>query len=256
VQAGVMSPKTVATAIKVFVGILVVSAVGALGYYLYDTYYLHPPLTAVDKSVQEVQADLKRDPRSVNAHIRLGELFVKQNKLQDARQEFQKALTFGKNHPRAMLDLGLVEEQLGNTSAAEKVYLQMERNLSKTQFAQINTYLGDAFVRLGLIYVGRKQYVKGLDYYGKALTINPSDADILVLTANANYERGEYDKARVGYEQALRFVPDFGEAHLGLGKVLEKQGKKDEALAQYKLALRYNPELTEASAGLKRLEGK
>jgi len=56
--------------------------------------------------------------------------------------------------------------------------------------------------------------------------------------ANASYEAGEihrksarFDRARELFSQAVKYYPDFAEAHLGLGRTLVSLGKAEEALA-------------------------
>lgn len=46
-------------------------------------------------------------------------------------------------------------------------------------------------------------------------------------------DAGEIDKAKGFYEQALKCVPEFPDAHLGMGHILLKQGKVADALAAY-----------------------
>ena len=52
---------------------------------------------------------------------------------------------------------------------------------------------------------------------------------------------GKYEAAKACYEQALRWKPNFPEAHFYLGTALDEQGRLDEAIAEYQQALWFRP---------------
>src|SRR5207253_2940577 len=65
--------------------------------------------------------------------------------------------------------------------------------------------------------------------------------------ANAAYEladmhrdAGEFEEARQLFEQALKYYPDFEDAHLGLAAVLISQQKTQDALPHLKKAIALN----------------
>jgi len=59
-------------------------------------------------------------------------------------------------------------------------------------------------------------------------------------------QAGRLQEAIMHYEQALRFKPDFAEAHCNLGVVLVQAGRVQEAIGQYEQALRLKPDFAEA----------
>jgi tetratricopeptide (TPR) repeat protein len=58
------------------------------------------------------------------------------------------------------------------------------------------------------------------------------------------------DEAITEYRQALRFRPEFAEAHNNLGLALSGQGKPEEEIAEYRAALRIKPDFAEAHNNL------
>jgi tetratricopeptide (TPR) repeat protein len=54
-------------------------------------------------------------------------------------------------------------------------------------------------------------------------------------------EEGKLDEAMQYYQTALRYTPNFPEAHFFLGNALDQQGKLDEAVAEYQKALWFRP---------------
>jgi tetratricopeptide (TPR) repeat protein len=65
---------------------------------------------------------------------------------------------------------------------------------------------------------------------------------------------GHVQEAVRQYEQALRFYPDYADAHANLGVALVRLGRLQEAIGHYEQALRIRPDLTQAQNALARLE--
>lgn len=66
------------------------------------------------------------------------------------------------------------------------------------------------------------------------------------LLGSLRDKEGKLDEAMAFYALALRYKPDYSEAHFFLGHALEQQGKSAEAMAEYTAALRLNPQFEQA----------
>jgi len=60
------------------------------------------------------------------------------------------------------------------------------------------------------------------------------------------HEKGEFYKAMDFYRKAIRLQPDYAKAYYNLGNAYNDIGKKQEAMALYKRAIEINPNLAEA----------
>ena len=72
-------------------------------------------------------------------------------------------------------------------------------------------------------------------------------------------EEGRLEEAVTHYSKALRFRPNFPEAHNSLGVILARQGRVEEGLGHFSEALRLKPNYEEARQNLQhvsRLTGK
>jgi tetratricopeptide (TPR) repeat protein len=58
--------------------------------------------------------------------------------------------------------------------------------------------------------------------------------------------QGQWDRAIVEYQTALRLKPDYAVAHYNLGIAYASQGQWDRAIAEYQTALRLKPDFYEA----------
>jgi tetratricopeptide (TPR) repeat protein len=67
---------------------------------------------------------------------------------------------------------------------------------------------------------------------------------------------GKLEDAVRHYEEALRFKPDFAEAHCNLGIALGRAGRIPEAIEHFEQALRLKPDFTEAQKALVRLQAR
>jgi tetratricopeptide (TPR) repeat protein len=51
----------------------------------------------------------------------------------------------------------------------------------------------------------------------------------------------QYDKARISYERAVEFNPDYAEAYLSLGKLLYRSGERQKAIESFDKVIRLEP---------------
>ena len=79
---------------------------------------------------------------------------------------------------------------------------------------------------------------------------NPTSPSITTTLAWPFSSREKLDEAIVEYRDASRLQPDFADAHLGLGEILEFQGKLDDAIVEYRTASRLQPNLADAHNSL------
>ena len=78
--------------------------------------------------------------------------------------------------------------------------------------------------------------------FARELELDPSNANAAYELADMHRDAGEFDEARQLFEQALKYYPEFEDAHLGLAAVLIAQQKMPEALAQLQAAIALNAE--------------
>jgi len=83
---------------------------------------------------------------------------------------------------------------------------------------------------------------EALQEFQKELILDPSDASAAYELGESSRSTGQVEEARGYFEQALKFYPDFEEAHLGLAAVLLSQGAPKLALPHLQRAVALNPE--------------
>jgi tetratricopeptide (TPR) repeat protein len=77
--------------------------------------------------------------------------------------------------------------------------------------------------------------------FQEELKLDPSNANAAYELAELHRNAGEFSEAATFFQQALKYYPDFEEAHLGLAAVWLSQQKPQLALAHLQKAIALNP---------------
>ena len=128
--------------------------------------------------------------------------------------------------------MGLEQQQRGDLVGATASYEACIAKGSLTPKA-----LATSYRNLGITYNSTGAPNKAIEFYDKALALNPADpwAD-LVNRGNAWSALGNHDKALQDYEAALKLRPGFDQAYFNRGIVHEKRGKIGQAKEEFALA--------------------
>lgn len=118
--------------------------------------------------------------------------------------------------------------------AAERVVERVEGCLDRQSHAIALRNLGKV-----LNWAGKHEEAGRLA--AQALEILPDDAESLSLLGTASLARGDSDRARTYFEQALGKDVTLAVAHNKLGFILAEEGRAGEAMAHYVQALRFRP---------------
>ena len=96
---------------------------------------------------------------------------------------------------------------------------------------------------VGNVYYDAQQYPIAVDYYQRALAVNPSDAAVRTDMATAYWYMGNADTAIAEFNKALTFAPNNANTLFNLGLV-KWQGKHDStgAIADWKKLLATHPD--------------
>ncbi len=92
-------------------------------------------------------------------------------------------------------------------------------------------------------------YKKAIEYYDKALAINPKNADIWNSKAWLLYKNGKNEEAMTCVNKSLELAPDDSYALDTKACILSALGRYEEALMYFDRALRINPSLTNSREG-------
>jgi tetratricopeptide (TPR) repeat protein len=95
---------------------------------------------------------------------------------------------------------------------------------------------------LGNLYYDAHQYLVAVDYYGRALKVNPTDAAVRTDMATAYWYMGNADTAIAEFDKALSYAPTNPNTLFNLGLVKWKgKGDRAGAVADWEKLLAANP---------------
>ena len=92
-----------------------------------------------------------------------------------------------------------------------------------------------------------------IDHYRAAVKFRPDFVEAHYNLAEALVSQGRLDEAAGHYAEALRLDPDLKSAHNNLGNIFTSRGQLEPATVQYREELKINPDLAEAHCNLAKL---
>ena len=190
--------------------------------------------------------------------IKLGKLCLRQNKNEEAKELFEKALLISielddKSAEAACYgNLGALYQAVGENDKAKQYY---EKALAVTIQIGDRKAEGSWKERLGYLFLSVREYQKAIEYLEEALAISKETGDIkgeISFYTNLGTvfkSVGEYQKAKEYYENALSISKEIGDrkgegtAHGYLGNLLYLLGKHQEAKKYLENALAISVEI-------------
>jgi tetratricopeptide (TPR) repeat protein/peroxiredoxin len=256
--------------------------------YEYERNYLSLGFVFYDRGYFEQAQDffgqaLKENSDSAEALYGLGSAYLQQQKTNEARDCFRRALTLHANYPgtppNCWNNLGILAAREGNFDQAIQYFQKA---------LQIDPEHSIALENLGSAYRQKKDWPQAKDALERALALNPEDPEAnyslgmvfaqLNDTEDANNYLQKAIAARPAYpealnnlgilylhtqhpveaiqsfEQSIRVAPAYDQAYLNLARVYAIEGDREKAKAVLQDLLKQHPDHAQAKEGLKQLE--
>jgi len=195
-----------------------------------------------------------------------GAILVKQNKPQEAIENYNKSIKINPNYYQAHNNLGVCLHGLGKIDAAIQSYQKAieilpmhadtynnlgaafkekgEREKSITYFQKAIEFQpkhADAHNNLGVAFKELKNYKKSIYYYKEAIKIKPSSATYSNL-GNVFKELGKYDKAINYQEQAIQIDSKYADAYYNLATIFVEISEFEKAIKYFLKAINIQPD--------------
>jgi tetratricopeptide (TPR) repeat protein len=207
------------------------------------------------EAVDPIKIALDLQPDYVQAHLALGDTFLKLGETDEARAAYLRALDMQPNYAPAHDGMGRLLESMGKDDEAETSYRKaLEINVA---FADAYTHLGElylrrgrlddavnlflkaitmkpdfsqAYTRLGVALSRQERYEDALAAARKSLELAPQDPEPQVALARIDLEMQSLRRSREAVDAALAIDPEFVYAHLMLGELARADGDPARAL--------------------------
>ena len=212
---------------------------------------------STDENLSKLMSQLRPHPGNAEAHYQLGCWYLDRSRYEEAIKEFKKAIYIKPDYAETYNGLGVCYDWKGDYAAASDAYrmaLMLNPNL-----AYVHNNLGHSYIlqgkskeaidslkqaitlgsnssnvhnNLGLAYALSGQ----LDLALKEFESTGNKALAHSLVAKLYYQRGQFEKAKKHYSEALALDPDSVPSQKGL-ETSATLAKFDEVLAQLKQAV-------------------
>lgn len=175
-----------------------------------------------------------------SALVALGDLARGRQNLVEANTYYGQALQIDGNRLAGQLGLGLSAVGQGNWGVAYGYFETAARLPDGATSPEAQFWLAESLLR-------RKDYAGAIERYNAAFELRKTDFPELYLgLAQAHYAQGDRVAALDSVSTALGQRPNYAEALLFQGKLLQEDGRSDTALIAYNRSIRANGNIAEA----------
>ena len=176
--------------------------------------------TLVYESSETLWTDtLAKNPDCWIGHNNLGDALLQKGQVNEALEQFQKAVAIKPNYVDACNNLGNALLQKGQVDEAVAQYQKA---------MAINPSYADARNNLGVVLLHKGQLDEAFDQFQKAMAINPNYADARDNLGVLLIQKGQLDEAITQFQEALRLKPDFSPAQDNLAKAQALVRQRDD----------------------------
>ena len=174
-------------------------------------------------AVEQLQGLVKDDPTNPQPYYFLGRIAAQDKKLEEAVEDFNKAILLNKDFDQAYYELAIAQLGLNKTSDALGTLQKVRERFPQSFAAEYLTAL--AFTR-------QKGYAEAVQHFTTAEVIamakdtNRLDAVFYFEAGSAHERKGDYQEAEKYFEKSLQLSPDFAEALNYLGYMWAEHGMK------------------------------
>ncbi|MBI4970325.1 MAG: tetratricopeptide repeat protein [Candidatus Omnitrophica bacterium] len=228
-----------------------------------------------DQASQILDQCLKQNPQSAEVYFLKGNLFERQQKIDDAINAYQKAIEVDPDFTRSYYNLGVLLLVQDRAVKASEMFDQLVRReprfisdflrigrmfILQKDYLTANRYLkmaievkptANAYNDLSVISIFEKDFDNSIEYALKAVELDPKLASSYnnLGVAYANGKK-DFQKAIGYYKQAIELNPKYGTAYQNLGESQFLAGNLDDAVKSYQKCLELDPASAQANYGL------
>jgi tetratricopeptide (TPR) repeat protein len=168
------------------------------------------------------------------AYVGLGSADAALGRLDDARQNFDRALEIKPDNAATLFSLGLVAKRQGKLQEAATFFASA---------AVRDPSLGEALVELGVVYEILGRHQEAADACWRAVSVLPRDEGALLCLGVARYHLGLYEGAEQAFAAVVEQNPGSPRARYGLGLCRLYQDDLEGAMLEYRALKPLDPEL-------------
>jgi tetratricopeptide (TPR) repeat protein len=206
--------------------------------HLYETIgAIHVVEANFDSAIDALQKRVDVSPNNAEAHRILAEVYLQQNRHDEALAEFLVALLVDPRSAHTWAGIGQLQLQRGkyvDAAEASRRAVDLDPSLRGARYS-----LGSALVRLGRTEEGQKEIQEFERMQAKARTHEEREWELRLIrqAASVSLDKGDYEQVAAQLRKAIPYSPDDATAYVSLGAVLKRLGQHAEAIENFHTAL-------------------
>jgi len=209
----------------------------------------------IDARIERLKAMIAREPKQVQPHMQLGDLYLKKNDLKSAREQYQAVIEIEPQNENAHGNLGQIYEDFGSYQKAMEHYAIAVSLESRPERAAGIARL--ILIVLGKQYFSQEHYERSLAVFNQVLDQEPQNTTALFYAGLVHMNRDELEDAVAILKNLIGISPGNLAARMNLALAYERLNKEFDAIHQYRYIVRQSPKSkisAEAQTRLKRAE--
>jgi len=201
----------------------------------------------LDEAIPYYQRAIQVNRRYAQAYNNLGVIMLRKGKLEQAVKYYRTAVRLKPDYVDARGNLAAALRRSGDYAAAIEQYKLVlkegRQRYSRRRLAEICSNIAGSLVKL-------RQPEQALQYYRKAIEIDPNYGRAYYNLAVALTDLNRPDEAIEAYRQAVRVRPTDALAHQNLAMLLGRRKRYKQAIEHFNAAVKYDPGLLSAKSNL------
>jgi tetratricopeptide (TPR) repeat protein len=196
-----------------------------------------PSSDVLKLAIAEYEKIVQLEPKSIEDHLLLGQLYSFAHESQKAENQFAIAQKIDPGSEETALNLARLYTGQGDAKRAIKILSDLPEGdqTAKTEYV------------LGASYDQEKDTKSAIAAYRKSLDLEPDNLDVERALAKDLLDDNQLSAAQDAYKDIAAGDPSDPEAYLRLSEIERRQGNYDEALATLKKAKELVPDSLEIS---------
>ncbi len=194
------------------------------------------------EAISELEAVIKLDADSIDAHCTLSRAYLELNDLENAEKSAVAALSLNSNYPNAISQIDAIKNAYfdkGITFLNDERFKEAVKFLRKVETLDPN--YNDIHYHLGRSFIGLKEYENAISSLQSVLTSESVSDDIHFHLGSAYVEQRQFDKAIQHLEKAILSDPNLIEAQYNLARAYRETGNLEAATNAVSETLRLDP---------------
>jgi tetratricopeptide (TPR) repeat protein len=209
-----------------------------------DSYFNNGRL---NEAYAEFQKAVLLDPKNKVAFNHLGYISAVFKKYNEAISFYQRAIISDPNYSEAMNNLGVVYLELENWDEAVKYFKAALYNPTYSSPEK-------AYLSMGYAYYKKGAYPEAEDAIREALLRNPV-SPLAHYTLGLVYVRNEDDKAAIeAFKRSIGIIPDYMDVHWELANAYLRTGEKNKALKHFRIIAEKDRDIKRSREALEYIE--